>query len=519
MILSRPAIEGFLLLLLIASAIMLSSAIQAQECDTTASSHSATTVVYGHISGARQATVFTPTADGAVQATDAATGTQLWAFTPPETSSASAASGERITEVRILRFDSDGDGTIDISSGDRVWLYFGLRDAGPYYYALDITDRQTPRVLWTIGADSLEGLADAWSTPTIARVRVSGATQNGENFVLIFGGGYNAEGAGAHLFMVDAATGRLLWSSGAADGSDLKLADMTHPMPTRIAVVDTDGDAYADRMYAVDVTGVVWRFDIWNGRARDSLVTGGVLADLSDDTGDRVFFNAPDVALIRPFGGEPYYNIAVGSGAPDFSADSTVDDYFFAVRDRAPLQRRTQSEYASLEPIVADDLPDISANPNGTAIPPEAAGWKINTAGERVAADSVTADGVVLFTTFRRSADAGECAVGSTRVYAVKVDSGTAGLDLNDDDELTADDLSMELPSGQPLGEVRVQLGMRSVGSDGTGGLEDSGPAPEDSAGGVSGAATKCFVGARVLAKCVSVGALIRTYWQRPSTR
>jgi hypothetical protein len=133
---SRPAIEG--LLIFTASAIMWSSATKAQECD--ASSHAATTVVYAHVSGARQATVFTPTPDGAVQAIDVITGEQLWAFVPPEASSA-AANGDRITDLRVLRFDSNGDGTIDISSGDRVWLYFGLRAAGPYS-ARSVEDRR-----------------------------------------------------------------------------------------------------------------------------------------------------------------------------------------------------------------------------------------------------------------------------------------------------------------------------------------------------------------------------------------
>jgi type IV pilus assembly protein PilY1 len=480
---------------------MSTSVVDAQECDVAPSSHAATTVVYSHVSGARQATVFTPTPDGAVQAVDATTGEQLWAFIPPEASS-TGAPGDRITDLRILRFDSNGDGTIDISSGDRVWLYFGLRAAGPYYYALDVTDRSNPHVLWKIGADTLEGLSNAWSTPTVARARLSGATQNGENFVLIFGGGYSAEGGGAHLFMADAATGRLLWSSG-----DLELEAMTHPVPARVAVLDTDGDEYADRMYAVDASGLLWRFDIWNGHSRDSLVTGGVLADLSDDASDRTFFNAPDVALIRPFGGEPYYNIAIGA-----------EDYFFAVRDKAPLQRRTQATYDAFQPITADELADISANPNGSTLPPDAAGWKINTADERVAAESLTADGVVLFTTFQRSTEAGECEVGSSRVYAVRIDSGTAGLDLNDDGKLTVDDLSLGLPTTRPPGEVRIQLGVRSAPGSGGRDPGDGGPGPDDPGNGTS-ATTQCFVGEQVLAKCVSVGALIRTFWQRPSTR
>ena len=46
-----------------------------------------------------------------------------------------------------------------------------------------------PRLKWNLGPAQLPGIGETWSTPTIARVRIDGAEQNGENLALIFGGG------------------------------------------------------------------------------------------------------------------------------------------------------------------------------------------------------------------------------------------------------------------------------------------------------------------------------------------
>ena len=41
---------------------------------------------------------------------------------------------------------------------------------------------------------------------------------------------------------------------------------MRYPIAARVNAVDTDSDGFADRLYAADLGGQVWRFDIWNGK-------------------------------------------------------------------------------------------------------------------------------------------------------------------------------------------------------------------------------------------------------------
>jgi type IV pilus assembly protein PilY1 len=489
-----------------------------QACDEAAPPRASVTVAYSEGRNA-QRVVFTPSDEGTLRAMDPTDGRVLWTYRIKE--AVAVPGGSFMTDVRVLLFDANRDGVIDISGGDRVWLYFGARRAGAAYYALDVTDPSVPRELWHIGADSLPGAGEAWSTPTLARVRIAGEVQNGEHFVLLIGGGYGdgTGEAGKRLFMLDAATGRLLWSAagpaGGASAPDLILTRMTAAIPARVAALDTDGDGFADRLYAADLGGQVWRFDIWNGRTRSALVTGGVLASLSSADAARRFFNGPDVALIQPDIGDPYYNIAIGSGDVTAAAAVANHDRFYSLRDRSAFTAFSQAEYETLVPILDAALVDISTLGNNSRIPPDAPGWKLDlqaatgAGGERVVGESVTADGVVLFTTFRAGAT-GCAADGSSRVYALKVETGEAALDLNDDGEVTPTDQSMPLSVPGLPAELRIEFAVPPSEAQSEPRVGGDVPTPDTA---------RCTVGDEALAHCVSFRALVRTFWRRHSTR
>jgi type IV pilus assembly protein PilY1 len=550
----------------IAAAIAWSAQVEAQECNGDSQPRAPVSVAYGD-SGSAHRVSFTPSDDGTLRAIDADSGETIWTFTVeeagaakgagatsgPDTASDAAAArgpgvasvgGGLMTDIRVLRFDANRDGTIDLSSGDKVWLYFGARRGGPVYYALDVTDRSGPRVLWKIGPDVLEGAGEAWSTPTIARVRVAGATQNGEHFVLVIGGGYDksANHRGHRIFMVDAATGHLLWFAGGPGGvgtPDRPLRQMNYPVPARVAALDTDADGFADRLYAADLGGQVWRFDIWNGHSRSELITGGVLASLGADLlvphgaqppaseDGRRFFNAPDVALMQRRGADPYYNIAIGSGDRASPGAATQRDRFYSIRDRHPFTRLAQSSYEAAKPILDSDLVDITVSLADSRVPPEASGWKMDLrlnggwSGEKVLAESLTVNGIILFTTYQplATASTATCAVGgSSRVYALNVDTGNAALDLNSDERITADDVSMKLTQIGIPGELRIEIpsakaGPSSSPAESPNDAEDDGPGAHEP----PRSPTRCLVGAEVLSRCVPIGTVIRTFWQRRS--
>jgi hypothetical protein len=532
------------------SAVGLAGPAIAQECASTVASRTPVRVEYDSANGlgARSALVFEPSESGVLTARDEATDVVLWTFQPPEITAA-AAHTRLMTDLAVLRFDANNDGYIDASGGDKVWLYFGLKRGGPLYYALDVSAR-APEVLWSAGAEAMPGLGEAWSTPTIARVRVSGARQNGEHFVLVIGGGYRGDGAGGgtggaggagdsaieavgagnRLFMLDAASGQLLWSAGDQEGVDRVLPLMTHAFSARVAVLDVDADGYADRLYAADTGARVWRFDIWNGRVAAELVTGGVLSILglappspstsgSSPSDARRFFSAPDVALIQERGGSAWYNLAIGSGDGDDVHSTGIQNRFYSIRDREPFVRRSQEAYDSATPIFDTDLTDITAAAQGAQVPPESAGWKLalnlNGTGEKVVAESLTANGVILFTTYEPvGLDAAGCDMpGTSRIYAVTVGSGDAALDLNTDAEVTTDDRFDTLAQPGVAGEPRIEWVLPG----------DSSGQPENPGGGAPGTpgspqhSTRCYVGTELLNTCVPFGTLLRTFWKRES--
>jgi type IV pilus assembly protein PilY1 len=326
--------------------------------------------------------------------------------------------------------------------------------------------------------------------------------------------------------MLDAATGHLLWSAGPDSSADLALAHMTYGVAARVAAIDVDGDGFADRLYTADVGGRVWRFDIWNGHARDRLVTGGVFANLGaaeplpttpTSSDARRFFVAPDVALMQPPGQNPWYNLAIGSGDGDDVRATGVRNRFYSLRDRDPFVMHSQAEYDSALPVLDADLPDVTSG-----VPrDDAPGWKLDLAsGEAVLAEPVTASGVVMFTTHQAGAapDGSLCAsdADTNRVYALRVDTGAAALDLDGDARVTDADRSAVLEQKGIPPEVRVELGL--PGQRESAGLPAPEPgAPDTAPADAPARAPRCLVGAELLKQCVPLDAVLRTFWKRTS--
>lgn len=487
--------------------------------------------------------VFVPTNDGFLHAFTGKTnggGQELWAFIPPEllgrlkTFVSDRPVGERTYgldgDVRVLKFDANRDGIVNGS--DKVWIFFGMRSGGTHYYGLDVTVPTKPQLLWNIGPAELPGVGETWSPPVVTRVNITGTPSNlnSEKFVLIFGGGYDRgqenqpyqiDSVGKRIFMVDAETGDLLWYAGDNAGATLQLNSPGHAMnnsiPARIAVLDTNGDQFADRMYAGDMGGRIWRFDIFNGNPASSLVTGGIIATLGAGnmtsppaSTARRFYNAPDIALISRRGQDPYYNISIGSGYRGHPLDTVTDERFYAVRDKQPFAQLDQSAYDRITPVVDNDLVDITTNPTGTTIPATAAGWKLRFnglghSGEKVLAEATTVSSVVLFPTFDPGPPNAQIApcypTNVNRAYAISIDSGRPALDFNDTGAIDNGDLSTSLTQQGIVGQINVAV----LNGSGTNTPPNQPP----------GSPTVCIAGVEVLKKCVGVGGTVRTFWNR----
>lgn len=518
-------------------------------------------VTYGGSATAPIDVVYVATNDGFLHAINAAdnSGQEMWSFVPEEllgrqkllmTNPALANRTYGLDgDIRVLRYDINSDGTIDATAGDRVYLYVGMRRGGRFYYALDVTDRNNPSVLWRVGPGQLPGVGETWSPPTIARVNISGAAQNGQKFVLIFGGGYDDgqedvvqadDDRGNRIYMLDAKSGALLWYAGKSLASqtpapNLDLASMTNSIPGKITVMDLDGDLLADRMYAADTGGRVFRFDITNGNPVGSLVTGGVFANLGQGnaTGGSVspstmadtrrFYNAPDVTLIQSRGAAPYMSVAIGSGYRGHPLNRQTTDRFYALRDLEPFRRYSNAEYTNgtVTTITESNLYQLPADTATSNVPisgPLRFGWKLvlpaNT-GEKVLSDATTAGGVVMFTTYQPlDPDPTSDACRSrhrNRAYAINIGNGRPALDFDGNNNLTNADLFEVVNHDGILGGVNIAVLRGEILDEYKRqcGLHANNPCTEDQA------KLACIAGMHVLGRCVNIGDGGRSYWRK----
>lgn len=431
---------------------------------------------------AGDAVVFFATNDGYLHAVDPETGVERWAFVPPEfladqadllVNPASASKHYGIDGSLRLQMDADGDGVLDAAAGEKAYLFFGMRRGGSLYYALDVTYPDAPRVMWRLDRSQEPTLGQTWSAPVPTRVEVANQTQNDEHLVLVFAGGYDTtqdnyaastDNSGNAVFIVDSLSGAVLWH-GAPVGGTKSFPEMLYSMPADLRVIDLSGDGYADRMYAADMGGQVWRFDIDNGQPAASLVNGGVIAQLGSagvgsptaaDT--RRFYYAPDVALVG--GGEAgFLHIGIGSGYRAHPTATENDDRFFALRDYNAFAALTQSQFNARTPITEADLVDVTDDANAV-IPAGSAGWRLRLdPGEKVLSEARTFNNQIYFTTFTPDApDPNDCEprLGTNRVYVTNLFNGAPVNNLDgsvDDETLTVADRSREF-SGSIASEV-----------------------------------------------------------------
>jgi len=343
-----------------------------------------------------------------------------------------------------------------------AYLYLAMRRGGSFVYALDVTDPTSPRYMWKISnldADFNE-LGQTWSQPTVGLIKgyCGGTACSSTDLptpVLIFGGGYdaNAEDAepptadtmGRGIFIVDAATGALVWKatygtssgcSGTAFQSTCTVAGMNYSIPADLTLLDISGnDGYIDRLYAVDLGGNIWRVDL---EPTTTQITPNFwhvtkLAALGCNTGNcasgvtpRKFFYPVDVVHT------PAYDaVLAGSGDREHPLLThqayTVTNRFYMVKDT----NVGNSGSGLTTPITEADLVDI------TPVPPATTSTYDNTlsgyyltlaAGEKVVNAPLTVAGYTYFGTNTPIASSSSCTanLGAAKGYRIKPLTGVS---------------------------------------------------------------------------------------------
>jgi Tfp pilus tip-associated adhesin PilY1 len=310
--------------------------------------------------------------DGMLHVFDATTGAEVFAYVP---SMVIPKLNKLVEKSYVHAYFVDGGITIGrVGQGDatKTILVGSLGAGGKGIYALDVTtptaDNEAAaagKILWEISAaGSFADLGFTYGTPRIGRL------EDGTD-VAIFGNGYVNGGSGrAVLYVVNLLTGALVRAIDTGSGTSASPNGLSSP-----TLVDTDGNGKVDRVYAGDIDGNLWRFDLSNGAVA------------------RVFATTPAQAITSPTAVSPHplggYLVLFGTGRTltgDDAADTSVH-YVYGIWDGAPaandvLLTQTLSDHSygdSQVRTVTRNIPDWTGGSGHHK------GWKVALpAGERV---------------------------------------------------------------------------------------------------------------------------------------
>lgn len=239
-----------------------------------------------------------------------------------------------------------------------TWLVGGLGAGGSAIYALDVTNptnfsetnasslvigEWTPSTITCVGNTGCgSNLGNTYGTPIIRRLHNGG-------WGVIFGNGYgSASGdAGIYVMTVDPTTGATTFyylSTGQAGTTD----GIAFPQPA-----DLDGDNIVDYVYAGDIKGHVWKFDLTSSNPAN---WAAVATPVFTEPNGNAITTKVDVTATVPAQGEPRLLVVFGTGEKTpLTLDSqptyaTTQQYLYGIWDSNMATWNAQSavKYASV---------------------------------------------------------------------------------------------------------------------------------------------------------------------------
>ena len=176
----------------------------------------------------------------------------------------------------------------------------------------------------------------------------------------VVGNGYNSEGGKAQLFVINLATGAIIKRFNTRVGS--------HSVPNGMATplaIDSDGDFSAEFVYAGDMFGNLWKFDISDESASNWSIEfdGNPLYTAIAPSGKAQPITSKPAIIVHPDGG---YVVLFGTGRFFVSGDDLVRNpaevhTFYGIRDTG----------AVVASVGARDLPGGAAQPTTVLQPQE----------------------------------------------------------------------------------------------------------------------------------------------------
>ncbi len=323
--------------------------------------------------------------DGMLHVFDAANGSEVFAYIP----SMLIPNLKYLTSKPYVHtFFVDGGisiANIDFSGTLKTILVGGLGAGGKGLYALDVTNPSpadesaaASKIKWEITPTTIgyTDLGYTYGTPRISRL-------NNGTAVAIVGNGYMNGGNGhAILYIINIDTGGLVKAIDTGSGSTASPNGLSTP-----TLFDTNSDGKVDYVYAGDLDGNLWKFNLSGNTPADYAVldnTGGT-SSLFTTSPVQAITTAPAV-FNHPSGGRI---VAFATGrllTGDDISDTSVH-YVYGIWDGAPVANNTLlTQTLSAATYGTGNVRTITANiPDWSTGSGHHFGWKVALpAGERV---------------------------------------------------------------------------------------------------------------------------------------
>lgn len=198
--------------------------------------------------------------DGMLHAFDAETGQELFAHVPNFVfgnlpSLASPGYSHRFF-VDLTPSIKNGEGILG-GVGKKTLLVGGLGKGGKGYYGIDITGARrisseaelSDRILWEFPKDPDSDMGYSFSKPVIVK-----SNSASHPWVVIFGNGYGSDSGKSALFVISPQSGAVIKKIDADTGPDNGLSSPV--------AIDVTYDGRVDFVYAGDLLGKLWKFDL-----------------------------------------------------------------------------------------------------------------------------------------------------------------------------------------------------------------------------------------------------------------
>lgn len=394
-----------------------------------------------------------------------------------------------------------------INNNWRTVLLENLRNGGQGIFALDITDPSTFTeanasniLLWEFSDEDDPDMGYVNGKIQIAKVRSgpNGTTQ----WAAIFGNGYNNTEADGYVSTTGKAALYILFITQGIDNVwtvdtdyiKIPVGATNTTTPNGLAepyLVDIDGDQIVDYVYAGDLLGNLWKFDLRNTTPTNWKTTASILFTAqSVSVGDQPITSAP-IARFHPNGALAGILIYFGSGKflepNDNSATNQVTQSFYAIWDKLDgttvtksqlLQQQILNEISQSFGTNTVQLRQVSNYGINWQTPNQNLGWyidlqAINNAsnlGERQISQAILRSNNVIFSTMLPSPSV--CAVGgSSWLMELNADTGgtpiVAPFDLNRDGLFDNMDYILKDSSGNAIsvapGGYKSSVGVTST--------------------------------------------------------